>query len=194
MREMLKLFLTIVVFSAVAGGLLATVRSATKDRIEFQQLVFVKGPTIRQIMKGSSNDPVEDSFKLRDGGTERTFFKGKFDGKFKTVALEAHAAGFGGEIGVMAAINIDTGRIVGVGVTTHSETPGIGSRAKTDPSFTRQFEGMPVDESFDVKADGGAIDAISGATVTSRGVCAAVSKICDTYARLKDKILPEMKS
>jgi Na+-translocating ferredoxin:NAD+ oxidoreductase subunit G len=194
MREMLKLFLTIVVFSAVAGGLLATVRSATKDRIEFQQLVFVKGPTIRQIMKGSSNDPVEDSFKLRDGDTERTFFKGKFDGKFKTVALESRAAGFGGEIGVMAAINIDTGRIVGVGVTTHSETPGIGSRVKTDPSFTRQFEGLPVEESFDVKAGGGAIDAISGATVTSRGVCAAVSKICDIYGRLKDKILPEMKS
>lgn len=194
MREMLKLFLTIVVFSAVAGGLLATVRSATRDRIEFQQLVFVKGPTIRHIMEGSSNNPVENSFKLVDGNVERTFFKGKFDGSFNTVAFEAHAEGYGGEIGVIAAINIDTDRIVGVGVTTHSETPGVGSRAKTDHSFAKQFEGMPVKEPFSVKADGGEIDALSGATFTSRGVCAAVSKIADTYTRLKDKILTEMKS
>jgi electron transport complex protein RnfG len=194
MREMLKLFLTIVVFSAVAGGLLATVRSATRDRIEFQQLVFVKGPTIRTIMEGASNNPVEDSFNLPDGDVERTFFKGKFDGTFNTVAFEVHAAGFGGDIGVIAAINIDTDRIVGVGVTTHSETPGVGSRAKTDPSFSKQFEGMPVGGAFSVKADGGEIDALSGATVTSRGVCAAVSRIADTYTRLKGKILTEMKS
>jgi len=194
MREMIKLFLTIVVFSAVAGGLLATVRSATRDRIEFQQLVFVKGPTIRQIMEGASNNPVEDSFKILDGDIERTLFKGKFDGNFNTVAFEAHAAGFGGDIGVIAAINVDTDRIVGVGVTTHSETPGVGSRAKTDPSFSKQFKGMPVAEPFSVKADGGEIDALSGATVTSRGVCAAVSKIADTYTRLKDKVLTEMKS
>ncbi|HDR16615.1 MAG TPA: RnfABCDGE type electron transport complex subunit G [Desulfobacteraceae bacterium] len=194
MREMLKLFLTIVVFSAVAGGLLATVRSATRDRIEFQQLVFVKGPTIRQIMQGSSNDPVEASFKLLDGDVERTFFAGEFDGSLNTVALETYAGGYGGEIGVVAAINVETDRIVGVGVTTHSETPGLGSRAKTDPSFSRQFEDKPVAEPFKVKADGGAIDALSGATITSRGVCQAVSEIADIYIRLKDNIIAELKS
>jgi Na+-translocating ferredoxin:NAD+ oxidoreductase subunit G len=194
MREMVKLFLTIVVFSAVAGGLLATVRSATRDRIEFQQLVFVKGPTIRLIMEGSSNNPLEDTFTLPDGDVERTFFRGKFDGDFNTVAFEGYAAGFGGEIGVMAAINVDTDRVVGVGVTTHSETPGVGSRAKTDPSFSRQFAGLPVAKPFGVKADGGEIDALSGATVTSRGVCAAVSEIADTYTRLKAEILKKMKS
>jgi electron transport complex protein RnfG len=70
----------------------------------------------------------------------------------------------------------------------------VGSRAKTDPSFSKQFEGMPVGGAFSVKADGGEIDALSGATVTSRGVCAAVSRIADTYTRLKGKILTEMKS
>jgi len=194
MREMLRLFLTIVIFSAVAGGLLATVRNGTQERIEFQQLVFVKGPTIQKIMEGAANNPVEDSFRVSDRDTERSIFVGEFDGKRNTVAIEAYGGGFGGDIGVIAAINVETDRIVGVGVTTHSETPGVGSRIQTEPSFSRQFKDLPVSDAFRVKADGGGIDAVSGATVSSRGVCAAVSEIADIYTRLKDRILAELQS
>ena len=74
MREMIRLFLVIFLFSCVSGGLLAVVRSGTQERIEYQQLKFVKGPTIKEIMEGCSNDPLSDRFKIMDGNKEISFF------------------------------------------------------------------------------------------------------------------------
>ena len=48
---------------------------------------------------------------------------------------------------------------------------------------------MSVGSGFKVKADGGDIDALSGATITSRGVGAAIESSIDTYKRLKDEII-----
>ena len=61
------------VLSFVSGGLLAYVKDGTKDKIEFQQLTFVKGPAIKEILKGATNDPIKDRFKLKDGDTEQAF-------------------------------------------------------------------------------------------------------------------------
>ena len=194
MREMIRLLVVIAVFSAVSGGLLAAIQSGTKERIEYQQLKFVKGPTIQQILEGCSNDPLVDRFKLPDGKEERNFFVGVFDGNANTVALETFGKGYGGEIGVIIAINVENDEIVGIGVTTHSETPGLGSRAKTDPGFSEQFKGLPIKEPFKVKADGGQIDAISGATFSSRGVCSAVVDSADIYMRLKKEIIEKVKA
>jgi len=194
MREMIRLLVVIAVFSAVSGGLLAAIQSGTKDRIEYQQLKFVKGPTIQQILEGSSNDPLVDRFKLADGKEERSFFVGVFDGKANVVALEAFGKGFGGDIGVMIAVNVENDEIVGIGVTTHSETPGVGSKVKTDPSLSEQFKGLPIKEPFKVKAEGGQIDAISGATVSSRGVCGAVVDSAEIYMRLKKDIIEKLKA
>jgi electron transport complex protein RnfG len=194
MREMIRLLVVIAVFSAVSGGLLAAIQMGTKDRIEYQQLKFVKGPTIKQILEGASNDPLVDRFKLPDGKRERNFFVGVFDGKANIVALEAFGKGYGGDIGVIVAVNVENDEIVGVGVTTHSETPGVGSRAKTDPSLSAQFQGLPIKEPFKVKADGGQIDAISGATISSRGVCGAVVDSAEIYKRLKKDIVEKLKA
>ncbi len=191
---MFKLFIAIVVFSAISGGVLAAVRNATQDRIEYQQLVFVKGPAINLIMEGCTNNPVQDRFKMEDQGQERDFFVGEFNGKKDVVAFETYGKGFGGDIGVITAVNTDTDKIVGVAVTTHSETPGVGSRTKTNPEFGAQFKGQPITEVFKVKADGGQIDAVSGATISSRGVTAAVVQAGDIYKRLKDQIKNKMKA
>jgi electron transport complex protein RnfG len=193
MREMLKLFLAVVIFSSFSGGLLAAVRSGTQERIEYQKLKFVKGPTILTILEGCSNDPLVDRFKIKDGNTEREFYVGQFDGKRDVVAFESFGKGFGGEIGVMTAVNVDTDKVVGVGITTLSETPGVGSRTKTDPAFSSQFKGLSIKDSFKVKSDGGQIDAVSGATVSSRGVCAAVDDSSLIYERLKAKIKEKLK-
>jgi electron transport complex protein RnfG len=192
MREMIKLFVVVTIFSAVSGGLLSTVKSATQERIELQELTYVRGPAINQILAGCSNQPLEDRFKLNDGERDIDFFIGEFDGKRNTVAFEVFGNGFGGSIGVMVAVNIDSDGIVGIGVTTHSESPGIGSRAQTDPSFAAQFKGMSLKDTFKVKADGGDIDALSGATITSRGVCSAIENFVEIYGRLKDEIIKNM--
>lgn len=192
MREMIRLFIMVTIFSAVSGGLLATVKSATEERIEHQEMVFVRGPAIKQILEGCTNNPLDDRFKLNDGDREIDFFVGEFEGKRNTVVFENFDKGYKGDIGVMVAFNVDDDRIEGIGVTTHSETAGVGSRAKTDPTFARQFRGMSIDSVFSVKADGGDIDAISGATITSRGVSGAVLESVEIYKRLKEQIVQKI--
>ena len=194
MREMFKLFAVVTLFGAVSGGLLAGVRAGTKERIEYQQIKFVKGPAILEIMKGCANDPLTARFKIKDGKEERSFFVGVFDGKPNTVAFETSGKGYGGDLNIVVAVNVDKDVIVGVGVTTHRETPGVGSRAKTDTRFAAQFKGQPIGEPFRVKADGGKIDALSGATVSSRGVCGAVVSSGEIYRRLKASIVEKTKS
>jgi electron transport complex protein RnfG len=194
MREMIQMVVVLTVLSFVSGGLLAYVKDGTKDKIEVQQLTFVKGPAIKAILKGATNDPITDRFKLKDGDVERSFFVGVFDGKPKIVAFESSGKGFGGDLGLMVGVNLEDGKIAGVGVTTHSETPGVGSRAKTDPTFVAQFPGMPIEETFKVKADGGQVDALSGATVTSRGVSAALTEAGKIYEKLKPQIEDKAKT
>ncbi len=188
MQEMIKLFLAVLMFSIVSGGLLAGVKMGTAERIEMQQLKFVKGPAIKQIFEDAANDPLSDRFKIEENGTVMDFFIAHRKEKGNAVAFETTAQGFGGELGVVVGVDVETDEIVGVVVTTHSETPGVGSRAKDEPTFTSQFVGMSLDGTFHLKADNGKVDAISGATITSRGVCGAVSKASQIYNRLKDDI------
>lgn len=188
MREMIKLFIVVAIFSAVAGGLLAQVKDVTASKIDINKLKYVQGPTIESILEGCSNNPISDNFNIMDNDIERKFFIGEFDGKRNTVAFETFGTGFGGAVGVMVAVDLETDKVVGIGVTTHSETPGLGSRAKTEPAFADQFKGKSILEPFKVKPDGGEIDALSGATITSQGVCAALIAASDIYKRLKDEI------
>jgi len=193
MRELIKMVVVLTVLSAFSGGLLASLRDGTKDRIEYQQLKFVKGPAILKILEGATNNPIVDRFKIQDGEVERSFFVGKFDGKKDELAFESSGKGFGGDIGLMVGVNLDTDKIISVGVTTHSETPGVGSRAKTDPDFVAQFAGRPLIETFKVKTDGGKVDALSGATVTSRGVADGLTDAGLIYKRLKPQLVEKLK-
>ena len=181
------------VLSVFSGGMLSGLRNATAARIEVQQLKFVKGPAIKTILEGVSNDPIADRFAIQDGDIERKIFVGKFDDKANTVVLESFGKGYGGDIGLMVAVNMENDTIVGAGVTTHSETPGLGAMAKDDPGFASQFKGLSINEIFKVTNDGGKVNAISGATITSRAVCAAASEAGTIYQKLKPQLAEKLK-
>ncbi len=194
MRDLINMVLVLTILSAFSGGILASVKQNTSEKIEFQQLKFEKAPAIKEILAGCSNDPMIDRFKLKDGEKEISFFVGKFDGRVKAIAFETYGKGFEGNIGLMVGVDIETRSLIGVGVTTHSETPGVGSKAKTDPKFAAQFKDLPVAEGFKVKPDGGVIDALSGATITSRGVCLAATDAVNIYNRLENKLKEKLKA
>ena len=78
-------------------------------------------------------------------------------------------------------------------VTTHKETPGLGARAKDDPTFSAQFMGKSIADTFSVSTDGGQISALSGATITSRAVCSGVNQAVETYNRLKPQLEEKIK-
>jgi len=191
---MITMVVVLTVLSTISGGLLSGLKNATASKIEVQQLKFVKGPAIKTILEGVTNDPIADRFAIKDDHTERKFFVGKFDGKANTVVLESSGKGYGGDVGLMVAVNMQNNQIVGVGVTTHSETPGLGARAKDDPAFVSQFKGMPINETFKVTNDGGKVNAMSGATITSRAVCAAASDAGRIYGKLKPQLEEKLKT
>ena len=67
MNEMIKMVVVLTILSSVSGGLLAAIHDGTAAQIENQQLKFVKGPAIKEILEGSANDPIADRFKITDG-------------------------------------------------------------------------------------------------------------------------------
>jgi len=193
MREMMNMIVVLTVLTTFSGGLLAAVKSKTEVQIENQVLKFQKAPAIKGIFPEVTNDPLAERFTVKGDNIELQVFPGRLSDGSKAVAFETKGSGFGGPVGLMVGIRLDTDSIVDVRVTTHSETPGIGSRAKDNLSFVSQFSGKGLDTNFAVKADGGAIDAMSGATVTSKAVSLAATQAKEIYQKLKPEIVKQMK-
>ena len=193
MGEMIKMVVVLTVLSVISGGGLKGLEEWAAPRIENNVMTQVKGPAISTLLSEAENDPVADRFKIKDGDQERNVFIGVFNGKANTLVLESTASGYGGPIGLVVAINIDDQNLTGVGVTTHTETPGLGGEAKDDPGFAAQFKGRSITSPIQVTNDGGDINAIGGATITSRAVCKATMQAIDTYQKLKPQLLEELK-
>ncbi len=192
MREMISMIVVLTVMTAVSGGLLAAVKSGTEVRIENQVLKFQKAPAIQDIFPEATNDPLAERFTIKAEGFELQIFPSLLPDGSKAVAFETKGSAFGGPIGLMVGINLDTDEIVAVRVTTHAETPGIGSRAKDDLSFVSQFSGLTMDTNFALKDNGGSIDAMSGATVTSKGLSVAAAQAKEIYQKLKPEIVKQI--
>lgn len=194
MREIIKMVVVLTILSCFSGGLLAYINTATEERIENQVLAFVKGPAVRSIFEDATNDPIADRIQIKDGEIERTFFVAVIDGEPRGVAFETFGkGGYGGDVGLMVGIDVKEDKLIGAGVTTHAETPGMGAKAKTDPSFVAQFQGMPVKDPIKVTQDGGTINAISGATLTSRAVSSAATEATQIFQQLKPQITEKIK-
>ncbi|WDP91675.1 MAG: FMN-binding protein [Desulfobacter sp.] len=187
MKNIIHMVGVLALLAGSAAGILAGMRVATMDKIEYQQLKFQKEPVVRRIMEGSSLDPMENRFKLDYGDQKLTVFPGVIDGE-PVAAFETFGKGYSGDVGVMVGVSLSDGKIIGMGVTTHSETPGIGSKAKESPDFVDRFKGKKLVKAFRVRADGGEVDGISGATITSRGVCMAAGEAGKIYGALGDKL------
>ena len=194
MGEMIKMVVVLTLLSVISGGGLSWLKDFTAPKIEKQEMELVKGPAIRQILSDAENDPVTDRFKITDGEMERTIFVGVYDGQPNTVAIETQVNGFADKVGLVVAIDTANDTLRGIGVTTHKETPGLGGNAKADPSFAAQFKGKSISSNIKVTNDGGEINALSGATITSRAVCLGTTNAIDIYKNLKPQLIEQLKS
>jgi electron transport complex protein RnfG len=193
MGEMIKMVVVLTLLSSLSGGVLAYVKEGTQERIENQVLQLVKGPAIKAVFEGASNDPVADRFSLEYDNKKLDIFVAKIDGK-KMIAFETFGKGYGGDVGLVVGIDVAKDTLYGVGVTTHSETAGLGAKAKEDPKFTAQFAGADVKTPIKVTGDGGNINALSGATITSRAVTSAATQAGEIYQQLKPQIDEQLKA
>ena len=98
-------------------------------------------------------------------------------------AIKSSVSGFGGPIEVMVGVLPD-GTVYNTSVLSHSETPGLGAKCQDDASFLGQFKGFGPDKTLAVKKDGGDLDAITAATITSRAYALAVSNAVNAVLSL----------
>ncbi len=96
--------------------------------------------------------------------------------------VEAAPGGFGGPIDMIVGINAD-GTLAGIKILSMTETPGLGAKAP-EAEFSGQYVGAAADGSLAVTKDGGTIEAITGATITSRAVTNGVDAACEYVASL----------
>lgn len=160
---------------AVITALLAATNMLTENKIAENSLAN-KYEACRAVI--SADDYVE-----LDCGYD--VYLAMSNGSVVGCTVTTQASGYGGAITVMVGFDMD-GDITGVDIIEHDETPGLGANA-TKPSFLDQFisedkEGHS--DNYAVKKDGGDIDAVTAATMSSRAVSAAVNSACDIFDEL----------
>jgi electron transport complex protein RnfG len=197
-HEITKMLIVLTAISVVSGSSLAFLEHVTRDPISYQKLKFVKGPAVLAVLEGCDNDPVKDYKKevlfQREGDAEirKSVFPAIKDGKLFALAFEIEGKGYHGPIDIMIGIDVSSGKLTGMRIMSHTETPGLGARA-AEPEFYDQFSGIGIEEAV-LSDKGGAIDSISGATITSTGVSEAVKKGMELFDRSKEAILKEIQS
>jgi len=188
MKDYIKMVSVLTAIAALCGLLLAAVKKGTEQKIEVQILNNVQGPAVKNVLADSTNNLIEDRKEIVLNGEYFLVFIGIKEDKPWAIAFESSASGFGGNIGVMVGFHLENNQLTGIGILSHKETPGLGARI-TEAGFTDSFKNKPLTVSFKVKKDNGVIDAISGASISSKAVCLAVQKCVDLYPSIKKAIL-----
>ena len=197
--------------SCVATALMAWVFVITEAPIAAAQQQK-NTAALSQVLPAFDNQPTKEAVTLNGV----TFYAARKDGQITGFAGETISTkGYAGEISVLAGLKPD-GTITTVLVTKQSETPGLGTvvaervREKTLSGLIagKKETGLPPNKILDqfngmkavagqtpwaVRKDGGNLDAITGATITSRAVGGAVFTIAETFAQNKDQLLKETK-
>ena len=164
----LRIALTLLIISAVVAAVLAGVNSITKPIID--QLTAEKTQkAIEAVLPGGGE---EVDFPAVDVGVAVSrIYKGE-----NGYAVEVLPSGFDNTITMMVGVDFN-GNVLGISIVDHSETAGLGAVAAATTSAGETFRGQFVGTSGSVAVtkDGGELDAITGATITSRAVCAGVN-------------------
>lgn len=174
-------------FAIITGGTIAVTQVMTAERIE-EQAARAEAKALYEIIPENQhdNDLLSDTVKLpADNGLNSdepvTVWVARRDDRPTGLIMPVVAPdGYSGEIHLLVGVDLQ-GKVLGVRVTSHKETPGLGDRIETKKSdwihsFTGRSIGDPEPERWNVKKNGGVFDQFTGATITPRAVVKAVQK------------------
>lgn len=175
-RYILRLTVTLLLICVVVAGALAGVNAITKDAIAENQLKKTQ-QALEVVLPG-----VTGLEKLELTG--QTGIVSAVYASGNNYAVEVMPSGFDGEITMM--VGIVDGKVTGISIVSHTETPGLGAVAAAENAkgedFRTQFAGLS--GVLAVDKDGGGIDSLTGATITSRAVTAGVNAALEYVASL----------
>jgi len=163
----------------IVAGLLGGTNALTKDPIEEQTQLKAQQARMTVLPQAKSFEQVSIS------GTDAECYAA-LDGEKRILgyAITTAAKGYGGDVRVMTGIDAAEGKITGVSILSQSETPGLGANA-VKPEFTGQYEQALPESGFDViknaQPQDGEIEAMTGATITSKAVTGAVNEAISLY-------------
>ena len=173
----LRLAGTLLLICAVTAGLLAGVNSITAPIIDDLNAAKTQ-EAISAVLPGGFDTEIADY-------ADATGIVSKVYQGANGYALEVLPGGFDNTITMMVGID-NEGKVLGISIVSHTETAGLGAVADADTpkgiAFREQFIGAS--GSVSVSKDGGAIEAITGATITSRAICVGVNAALDCVAGL----------
>ncbi len=178
-----NMFASLVLISITMSAALALVYLKTKEPIETAAMKK-ELEAMSQVLPPFDSDPQANMFE--ENGV--VVYPVNQQDELVGYAIKTYTEnGFGGRIELMAGFLPD-GTISGVSVLQHKETPGLGTKM-TDPGFKEQFTGKnPGDFTLKVKKDGGMVDAITAATISSRAYCDALQRAYNVLMQNTDAV------
>ena len=185
----ISMTLTLFIVASLSAATLAFVYKFTKDKIAEADLKKQK-EALSYVLPEFDNNPIAESDTIPSDipgdAYKLVVFPAYKNGKFVGAAVKSFTLnGFSGRFDVMVGFLPD-GTIYNTIVLSHSETPGLGD--KIDPKksdFALQFKGKnPATFKLKVKKDGGDVDAITAATISSRAYCDAVQRAYNAFKKL----------
>jgi Na+-translocating ferredoxin:NAD+ oxidoreductase subunit G len=170
----------------VSAAVLGYVFDLTKDRIaaalEAKKLKAIK----EVIIEGYDNSPATEMFTIKsEDGTDLECYPAKLGDKTTSVAIKSYTKiAFSGEIWLMVGL-LDDGSINKISVVSQKETPGLGTKIDAAKYKAQYYGKNPATYNLKVKKDGGEIDAITAATISSRAFSDAVDRAYKAYMNYK---------
>jgi len=191
--------LNLLFFTMIGTALLALTYDLTHDTI-LRSEENEKMKLIKQIVPPSAYDNaiMKDTAPLAadsllGNDSETIVYRGRLKTDPSIAVLQAIAPdGYGGNIKLIIAIHFD-GRISGVRVVSHQETPGLGDYIEiAKNNWVTVFNDTSLEshknKDWKVKKDGGTFDYMAGATITPRAMVKAVHKALQYYGLHRDKL------
>ncbi len=158
----LRLTLTLFLITTIVAGLLGLVNYVTADTIA-EQIAQKAENAMLQVLEADSYEPLDVPEESAVTAAYRAGDRG--------YVVRVAPNGFGGAIDMMVGVDV-SGAVTGVAIVSQSETASLGANC-TREDFRAQFTGKT--GTLSVSKDGGEIEALTGATVTSRAVTEGVN-------------------
>jgi electron transport complex protein RnfG len=185
--SVMRMVIVLTVTCLVAGLCLSFTYNKTKDDIAHAKL-DAQLKSVQKVLPSFDGD-IEVKTVMIDG-EEKTFYLGRKDGMIVGAATQSASLGYGGTLNLLVGVDPE-GVMTGVVLLEHQETPGLGAKAGGD-EFLNQFKGkslVTLSDEVKVKKDGGDIDSITAATITSRAVAHAATKALRLFMENKEEVL-----
>lgn len=180
----------------LTSTVLALASRATEDEIRKAEALDLK-KSLAIVLHGQyDNDITRDTIVLTGAEGEVTVYRARHAGRVDAVVYRVIGHGYAGAVVCVMGVSRD-GKIMGVRVLKHAETPGLGDKIEPAKSrwifaFDGKTLGDPPAEKWAVKKDGGVFDQFAGATITPRGVVGAVKGGLVFFQKERPRLLDEV--